>query len=129
MDYYELEDLIRSLDGDAKAIKKLAREILAARTEHGDTLLHIFAAEGHAKTVAALLDAGSDVNARDNFGSTPIQCAAFGEHSAVITLLMKAGADVNIQDSTGSSTLENLRLVGKDDVAQLLEAMMQGRKR
>jgi hypothetical protein len=68
-----LFDAIR--DGDEQRVRDLlARDPQAvhARDEHGATPLHYAAEIGQRRIVAALLDAGADINARDaQFGGTP----------------------------------------------------------
>ena len=54
-------------------------------------LLHA-AAEGHAESVSVLLQAGSDVHAKDEFRKTAIHYAAWQGHIDCINLLLAAGA-------------------------------------
>ena len=46
------------------------------KTNKGDTPLHEAAWEGHTETVAALLKAAADPNAKDSSGDTPLHKAA-----------------------------------------------------
>lgn len=50
--------------------------------------------EGHAESVNVLLQAGSNVHARDEFRKTPIHYAAWQGHIDCINLLLAAGATV-----------------------------------
>ncbi len=50
------------------------------------------AAEGHAESVQVLLQAGSDVNAKDEFGKTPVHYAAWQGHIDCVNLLLAAGS-------------------------------------
>lgn len=71
--------------------------------------------------IAALLDAGEDVDARDRGGATPLHLAA-GEPAAVAALL-KGGADANAADDRGSTSLHYAaRANSTESVRMLLEA-------
>ena len=71
-----------------------------------------------AETVAACLQAGADVNARDENGMTPLLLATSfpggrtpgapaSEDPAVVRVLLEAGADVNARDNRGNTALIN----------------------
>jgi ankyrin repeat protein len=122
MDFHDLLVLVREHHGDATRMAALARELVAARNIHGDSLLHILAAEGDAKAVEALLEAGCDVNCQNHFGSAAITCPAAKEDWVVVNLLLRAGADLSLRDSTGSTVLENLRLLQQYQMADWLES-------
>ena len=51
--------------------------------------------------VRVLLDAGSDVNARDEVGRTALMLAARWNTSRIIDTLLDAGADIAIKDDEG----------------------------
>jgi ankyrin repeat protein len=53
------------------------------------------AAEGHAKVVEALIEAGADIRTRLQSGFTPLLFAARDGRSDVAAVLLKSGADVN----------------------------------
>lgn len=55
------------------------------------------ASEGDSERVAALLDGGADVNARDENSMTALMQAVKGNHIQTIRLLLDHGADVNIK--------------------------------
>jgi ankyrin repeat protein len=121
MDFHDLLVLVREHHADASLMATLAGDVVSARNCHGDSLLHIIAAEGDAKGVRALLAAGCDVNCQNNFGSTVITCPAAKEDWVVVNLLVKAGAELTIRDSTGSTVLDNLRLLRQHQMADWLE--------
>src|SRR5690606_19655703 len=60
---------------------------------------------GHAEIVAALLDAGADVHARDAQGATPLLSAARGGRVDAFDALVQASADVAARDADGRSAL------------------------
>jgi ankyrin repeat protein len=89
------------------------------------------ARSGDTGAVAAALDAGADVNARDADGITPLMHAARGDrpeianpgpsdHPEVVELLIKRGADVNAKTESGFVALFWAVRYGHDKVAQVL---------
>ena len=48
--------------------------------------------------IAALLDAGADIEARESRGMTPLHVAADGDVPAVVAALLDAGADPKALD-------------------------------
>jgi uncharacterized protein len=112
-----LRELLR---GDAT----LAR----ARTGDGFTALHYpaFFGEGDAAgATSALLDAGSDVNARsaNDFAVLPLHSAVAGNHADVAALLIDAGADVNARQRHGWTPLHGAAHTGAlETVERLLAA-------
>src|SRR5690606_34655555 len=61
-------------EDDAAGVQLLLRHKarVDARDRDGRSALHVAARQGHAGIVAALLDAGADVHARDAHASTPL---------------------------------------------------------
>jgi ankyrin repeat protein len=127
MSFDELLVIVRGCGRNSNAIAGFVREIKVARNAHGDSLLHILAAEGDDCGVATLLKVGCDVNVRNNFGSTPIECAAWREEYSVVCQLIDAGADVTIADSTGFTVVENLKMLGKNDMIELISLRLRER--
>ena len=76
-----------------------------ARDGEGRTALHVAAFQGHASTIAALLDAGGDVHACDAGQSTPLLEAARGGSLAAFEALLAAGADPEAVDAQGRHAL------------------------
>ncbi|WP_447985737.1 ankyrin repeat domain-containing protein [Nitrospira sp. Nam74] len=58
----------------------------------GTRPLILASSSGHVETVAALLDAGADIDAQDLTGWTALHAAAFNGDSATISLLLQRGA-------------------------------------
>src|SRR5262245_42855318 len=68
---------------------------------------------GDAKAVAAALDAGADVNARNEIGVTALWIAAGKDKLDVIETLVRRGADVNARDGIWYSTPLSSAVGGK----------------
>jgi ankyrin repeat protein len=69
----------------------------------GDTVtdlrLHQAAAGGDLAVIAALLEAGLPIDARDADGRTPVMAATVARQTAAVRALVEAGADVDIRDN------------------------------
>merc|ERR1712216_632334 len=60
------------------------------------TALHLAAFQGHAMTIAKLVELGADPNVQTSTGSTALHyCAAYG-HFAAINYLIQLGADTKL---------------------------------
>lgn len=77
---------------------------------------------GHTAAVAALLDTGLDVNAKDHNAWTPLLEAVFGGHTDTIRLLLDRGADVNATDQTGWTPLMEAASKGRTEIVKTLLA-------
>ena len=75
------------------------------RTAEGDTPLHsaVAALRPDSSTIAALVAAGADINARNELGRTPAQLAWMGGHSQVVDQLLALGAGPVAGDETGGA--------------------------
>ena len=67
--------------------------------------LHNAALLGHARFLAALLDAGEDVNRADGGGATALHHAARQGHADAVELLLVRGARVDAAGAAGSTPL------------------------
>ncbi|KAG5927427.1 hypothetical protein E4U42_002262 [Claviceps africana] len=63
--------------------------------QHGQTILHVAARNGHCGEVEFLIGAGFDVNARDNLGNTALHLAISHGWEKMVEVLVDAGADVD----------------------------------
>lgn len=71
----------------------------------GMAALHYAAREGDRDAVAALLDAGADINQTDADGWTALHLATLNTHYTVAADLLERGADVNRADQAGVTPL------------------------
>lgn len=86
----------------------IARTVeLTARNEHGNTALHVAAAQVDGVQITQMLvDAGADVNALGNGGATPLHCAARAGQLQIAKLLLENGALVGMGDGSGATALQ-----------------------
>ena len=63
------------------------------------------AREGYTEIAQALLDAGSDINARDDRENTPLIHAAGCGHTEIVRACISAGAEVNARDDCNETAL------------------------
>ena len=117
-------------EGDLEETQRLLRagEDVAQRTAAGETALHTAGIRGNPEVVHALLQAGSDVNARANGGTylkmTPLHWMTYGRHLSGMRLLLDAGADVNAMNTRGETAVdmaESFGEGGKLEMEMLIE--------
>ena len=92
------------LTGDEAAVHtRLATPGAADRkdTFYGRTPLAWATLHGDPRIVAAVLDAGADVNERDGSGNTPLHAVAFFGRDAAGRVLVERGADVLARNVVG----------------------------
>jgi len=104
--------------------------------ENGHTAVQVAAAQMHPTqieenqsirdTVAALLDAGCDLEIRNKseetgtLEETALHCAAFWGHYEIAKQLIDAGADVNALDARKATPLDEAARVGNSKLQELL---------
>ena len=114
-------------DGDLAAVQQILSENTAnVNHRYTSSALSKACMYGHTEVVAALLDAGADVNLPDDHGSfSPLIRAANSGHFDVVKLLLDAGADVTAQvDGVGTSLdFAKQRRKKNAKVIELLEAV------
>lgn len=87
------------------------------------TALHMAAEQGHTAVAVALVDAGSNVSAKDKVGNTVLHEAARGGYYDIVTLLLRAGAECDEPGQHGYTPLHLACRGGYYDIARsLLEA-------
>jgi len=95
---------IRSQDLAAvKASIKADSTLVNARDNSGATALHHAVGFGNAATIAFLLDAGADVNAKNRRGATPLHWATTSEEK--VRLLLDRGAEIDAKQAEGRTPL------------------------
>jgi ankyrin repeat protein len=124
-EFRELLEKLRAREFTEEVSPELRETLTTAQNVHGDTLLHILAAEGDLEAVTTLVKLGIDVNATNNFGSVAIDTPAFGEKRDVVRYLLLNGARLDIRDSTGSTTAENLKVMGKNKMLRWMTSVVK----
>jgi len=94
-------------DNDGIEEYKRSPRRLHPTDESGRTPLHDAAKENDVQTIAALLNAGADINEQDEDGWTPLHCAVSWECTDAIDLLIKCGANVNTKDKYNDTPLHS----------------------
>lgn len=95
--------------GDVGLVRRMIEgspDLVAARSEDGDTALHLTAWQGHIDCSELLLEAGADVDARGDCDRTPLHYALEHENFEIVRLLVKAGANVRLADEWRRTPLE-----------------------
>jgi ankyrin repeat protein len=75
---------------------------------------------GDAQAVRELLQAGTDVDARDRHGQTALMLAAHRGYGEITALLVEAGADLNVAAKYNLTALMLAIVAGHAPVARLL---------
>jgi ankyrin repeat protein len=96
-------------------------KINATTEGRGETALMRRAEVGDFDTMAALLEAGADLNLQDKSGLTALMRAARSRKQRVVKQLLEAGAEVDQADYTGKSALGYARDVRARRIIRLLE--------
>ncbi|MFA7280007.1 MAG: ankyrin repeat domain-containing protein [Sterolibacterium sp.] len=96
--------MLAARNGDLPTLEVLLRNKANALkiNSYKDTALLLAAHRGHLQCVAALVDAGAEI---DSSGWTPLIYAAFEGHADLVRFLLMRGANVNAQSETGMSAL------------------------
>ena len=85
--------------------------------------LHAAIASRNPDAVAAILDAGPDVNARQQVGYTPLMGAAAGGSADVVEWLLARGADPSLTSEDGKTAATVAREHGHPALAEKLELL------
>ncbi|XP_055346550.1 integrin-linked protein kinase homolog pat-4-like [Paramacrobiotus metropolitanus] len=86
--------------------------------DHGFSLLHWAAKEGHANVVDMLLSRGARVNQTNMGDDTPLHLAASHGHREIVQKLLRNKADVNFVNEHGNTALHYACFFGFDQIAE-----------
>lgn len=119
--------LMPMLSGDLDKVKALLKDnpdLIKAKGDNGDTLLHYAAVYSMNSDIAKFLIANNaDVNATDNSGLTPLHFAAGANGTPsknVVEFLLANKADVNAKANDGTTAMHYAASWGDKDVVELL---------
>jgi len=91
---------------------------------HGNwnsTPLHIAATRDNVEAIAALLDAGSDINSRGEHGYTPLHEAVEQSNIEAVRLLLLRGASVTIKNDDGHTPIQCAKICREHAIEKLLQ--------
>lgn len=91
-----------------------------------DAKLAAAAAEGNIRDIAALLDAGANIEMRQAsaWNDTPLGAAAYRGHLPAVKLLLDRGANIEAKDNTGLTPLVNA--IYKEHAEVIVELLNRG---
>uniref|UniRef100_A0A8C5KK13 NF-kappa-B inhibitor delta n=2 Tax=Jaculus jaculus TaxID=51337 RepID=A0A8C5KK13_JACJA len=108
-----------SLDTARAHILALGPQQLLAQDEEGDTLLHLFVAQGlrwAAYAAAEVLQMYQHLDIREHKGKTPLLVAAAANQPLIVEDLLNLGAEPNATDHQGRSVLHMAATYGLPEV-------------
>jgi uncharacterized protein len=88
--------------------------------ENGDTALMKATREGVYEFVKELIDAGTDIDARNSDRNNALWFACFGNHYDLINLLLAHNINIDNQNDNGATVLMYAASAGKTEVVKLL---------
>ncbi|XP_068934695.1 NF-kappa-B inhibitor delta [Petaurus breviceps papuanus] len=97
-----------SLDAARAEVHALGLQRLLTQDEEGDTLLHLFAAQGlrwSSYAAAEVLQGCGQLDIREHQGKTPLLVAATANQPLIVQDLLTLGADPNATDHRGRTIL------------------------
>jgi len=92
------------------------------RCYDGYTPLHVAVSAGNLPAIQQLVQAGSDLNARNDFGSTPLHVAILTSNPTAVEKLLDLGADMYAAGPDSMSPLEFARHWGEHKIVEILIA-------
>jgi ankyrin repeat protein len=94
---------------------------VSAKSDNGETAMHLVARYGYTDAAKALLKYGPDVNVRDDDGWTPLYGAADKSSTELIRLILAVpGVDISAQTKARRTPLYRASWYGRKEVAELL---------
>ncbi|XP_021366812.1 protein phosphatase 1 regulatory subunit 12A-like isoform X12 [Mizuhopecten yessoensis] len=85
----------------------------------GATALHVACAKGYMKVISVLMQAGSDINAKDCDGWTPLHAAAHWGQEEACKVLAEHMCDMETKNNAGQSAFD----VADSEIIKLLEEL------
>ena len=88
----------------------------------GCTPLHVAAVRGDVAAIAALLDAGADIQARGEDGYSPLHDAVEQGQLQAVRLLLERGASVAATNDDGRTPIQVAQILEEHEVERVLQA-------
>lgn len=85
------------------------------------TPLHIAAVRGDVAAIAALLDAGADIQSRGEHGYSPLHEAVEQGHIDAVRLLLERGASRTVTNDHGHTPIQSARILKEHEIEMLLQ--------
>jgi len=85
------------------------------------TPLHVAAVRGDVAAIAALLDAGADIQSRGEQGYSPLHEAVEQGHIEAVRLLLERGASVTATNDDGHTPIQSAKILKEHDIERLLQ--------
>lgn len=129
----ELMDLIEH--GDATAVSAAVRAepyLARAKSQDGDTALHVACWQKQNAIVGTLLAYDPDVNARGAYGRTPLHYAVHegtAGSAAIVAALLNAGANPDLRDDLGFTVEDWAKTEMDEGLAAVLDVLRRHRAR
>jgi uncharacterized protein len=86
------------------------------------TPLHVAAIRGDVAAIAALLNAGADIQNRGEHGYSPLHEAAMQGHLEAVKLLLQRGASVTAMNDDGSTPIQTAQNLEEHEIVQILKS-------
>lgn len=85
------------------------------------TPLHIAAVRGDVAAIAALLDAGADIQSRGEHGYSPLHEAVEQGHVDAVRLLLERGASRTVTNDHGHTPIQSAQILNEHGIETLLQ--------
>lgn len=85
------------------------------------TPLHVAAVRGDVAAIAALLDAGADIQSRGEHGYSPLHEAVEQGHIEAVRLLLQRGASVAATNDDGRTPIQCAQILSEHEIERLLQ--------
>ena len=86
-----------------------------------NTPLHVAAVRGDLAAIAALLDAGADIQSRGEDGYSPLHEVAEQGHIEAVKLLLERGASLTATNDAGRTPIQTAQLLKNHETERLLQ--------
>ena len=95
--------------------------VLSTADAQGNSCLHWAARKGHLDVARSLLEAGSNVDAKNLEEATPLHWAARKNNVELMQILLSVGCDTTIQNKWGATAIEQAASFGQQEAVQLIQ--------